>query len=148
MSTPKKQPTVEQTKRRAQRTIYTRLAELGIETVTAVYCGSDDSGAIDHVITVPSRDDALAATIALPVQEDRWNAATKRYEPGPVTHTTMSLQDAIKHWVYELLEDHHPGWEIDGGSDGQIIIDVKRRRATINHTYYTHTSDHQVTVVR
>jgi hypothetical protein len=148
MSTPKKQPTVEQTKRKARRTIYARLAELSIETITAVYCGSDDSGCIDHIITVPSLDAALAATVELPVQADRWNATSQRYEPGPVTHCTMPLKNAIEVWAYDLLEEHHPGWEIDAGSDGQIIIDVKRRRATVNHTYYSHTSDHQVTVVR
>ena len=43
------------------------------------------------------------------------------------------MRDAIVHWCYELLEDHFPGWEIDGGSNGTIDIDVKKRRGQLEH---------------
>ena len=53
------------------------------------------------------------------------------------------MRDAIVHWCYELLEDHFPGWEIDGGSNGTIAIDVKKRRGQLQHdARYTDTTSY------
>lgn len=53
------------------------------------------------------------------------------------------MRDAVVHWCYELLEGHFPGWEIDGGADGTISIDVKMRRGQLEHeARYTETTSH------
>ena len=115
---------------------YASLAALGIAKIEVIYDGCGDSGCIEeataydeagHVIeTMP---DTL---VTITVRDTVWNADTNRCESRFIEQQVPPWE-AIKHWYYDILEDHFPGWEIDDGSSGTITIDVKKRRGKLEH---------------
>ena len=112
------------------------LAALGIAKIEIIYDGSGDSGCIEeataydeagHVIeTMP---DTL---VAITVRDTVWNEVTNKCEPRFIERQVPPWE-AIKHWSYDILEAHFPGWEIDDGSSGTITIDVNKRRGKLEH---------------
>jgi hypothetical protein len=79
-----------------------QLRELGVESVTAEYDGSGDSGQIENP------------------------------EFGPVEVPT-ALTTAVQDLFYDLLGELYGGWEINEGSFGQFIWNV--REDNINLVY-------------
>lgn len=122
------------------KAIYDALTGLGIRTITATYSGSDDSGCIDSVAALDGSRKPIslpAQTVTLHHQEDVWDADARNYVPKIMEPRPVALPEAVEDWCYQLLEEHHAGWENDDGSDGTITIDVRKRRCRITHTYYS-----------
>lgn len=46
---------------------------------------------------------------------------------------SRDLYEELERIAYDLLEDRHPGWEINEGSTGTIEIDVKARVTRLHH---------------
>lgn len=46
------------------------------------------------------------------------------------------VPQSVLHYCYVWLERHHGGWEIDDGSDGRFIFNLKNRYLTTSHTFY------------
>jgi hypothetical protein len=47
-----------------------------------------------------------------------------------------SFHDAVEDLVFDLLQDHFPGWYASDGCSGLITIDAKTLQGTIAHDWY------------
>ena len=55
----------------------------------------------------------------------------------------QSLNSALEQLTYLALERHHPGWEINDGACGELIIDVATPSFVLDcQLRYTATDDH------
>jgi len=88
--------------------LYDTLAEAGFNIVTVSYSGMNDEGWIQvvHVADPPLPE-------GVELSED--------------------LKRHIRDAAYDVLESKFPGWEINEGSEGEITIDVRNRRAAVHH---------------
>lgn len=51
--------------------------------------------------------------------------------------TNSAVPADIEHWMYEELERHCGGWEINEGSDGTFVFDFNQSVVHLEHTYNT-----------
>lgn len=85
---------------------YAALEAAGITRVVIEYNGAGDEGWIDSITAEP--------------------------DPDAIEYRT-ELYDTLKRQAYDLLEEHHGGWEINEGSTGTITLDVPFQRCRLNH---------------
>lgn len=141
--------------------VFAKLKELGIKKVMVNYEGSGDSGDFEKPYLVNEED-------LINDSPGRW-ASNEAYEKTvfateKVTIYTVSshfdwqtekwindgkdnevtLGAAIQDIAYGLLEAKHPGWEINDGADGKLIIDVETQTITLDHNEYEMTSTNYV----
>lgn len=83
-----------------------QLRQRAVETVTAQYDGSGDSGQIE---------DPDFGSVEVP----------------------QGLSTAVHNLFYDLLEEHYGGWEINEGSFGQFVWNVKGDEITLEHNTRT-----------
>ncbi len=88
----------------------------------AFYNGSSDSGYIEEVYLV-TQEDLDTNTLAGPREE-----LGEKDRDG-----CHSLQELIRDYVYHLLPS---GWEINEGSEGVVVIDMKTLHGRIYHTEF------------
>jgi hypothetical protein len=87
---------------------YDRLARTGFDAIVIEYNGSNDEGWINHVFGRPASEDISLAS---------------------------DLIGELEQKAYDLLEDNYGGWEINEGSSGEIVIDLKERKTYLNHNW-------------
>lgn len=65
-------------------------------------------------------------------RQSDWDEAKQEYANsfGP---EDVALDDAIKDWCYDVLEEHFPSWGNDDGAFGTITIDVATRKGRFEH---------------
>ena len=101
------------------------LAQSGIATVELAYDGMCDSGCIEAPICFDAENNVLECpALALEIEE---------FAPGlpQLTRTSKPLAEALEAVVYDALEVHHPGWEINEGAFGTFRIDVATSTMTL-----------------
>jgi hypothetical protein len=94
------------------------LATSSIAVVNVEFDGAGDSGQIATIEYLgadgwPIEPDDAFITLAAP-----------SHDGLTVEHAVHSLRDAVEHFVYDCLEETHPGWEIDAGAYGTFRFDV------------------------
>lgn len=89
--------------------IFDELVRLGVGEVKIEYSGSGDEGFINDV------------------------TATGLGGDSDLEISVGDLHGSLENWAYGVLEEHHPGWEINEGSDGNIVLNVSTRKATLNY---------------
>ena len=98
--------------------ILPRLQDAGIARVEIRFDGCGDSGAVEECACL----DAAGAGIPCP------DVTLLEGEAGSVDRTgsrePQSLGQALEQLTYLALERHHPGWEINDGACGELVIDV------------------------
>ena len=98
--------------------ILPRLREAGIARVEIRFDGCGDSGAVEECACL----DAAGAGIPCP------DVTLLEGEADSVDCTgsrePQSLGQALEQLTYLALERHHPGWEINDGACGELVIDV------------------------
>ncbi|MFA5951891.1 MAG: DUF6878 family protein [Hyphomicrobium sp.] len=119
------------------------LRQHGIETVTASFDGSGDSGSI-HDISYEPRTHAHAASTAnvehLRTQrffdDGQWKRA--------VTAELTTVNAAIDSLTYDYLEEVGVDWYNDDGGFGELIIDVEQGSVSleVNHRYTESTTEY------
>lgn len=123
--------------------LYANLARHCITRVVIAYDGSADSGCIGDVTLFGVDDNAMPmpeAQVEYMVDLREYNPSTGGFELQRKSRTGP-LRDAIENWCYDLLALHFPGWEINGGADGTIELDVPKKSGTWEHnTHYIETS--------
>jgi hypothetical protein len=82
------------------------LLHVGYTNVRIAYYGSSDEGSIGEIT-------AEVGDVEAVIPDD--------------------LTNQLENWAYEVLESHHPGWEINEGSEGDITIDVVAGKAVLSH---------------
>ena len=94
------------------------LRTAGIARVEIGFDGYGDSGAVEECACY----DAANASVACP------DAPVEPFRPetseGNVDVEPQSLAAALESLGYLALERHHPGWEINDGASGALMIDV------------------------
>lgn len=48
----------------------------------------------------------------------------------------LEVPQSVIHYCYVWLEQDHGGWEIDDGSDGIFIFNLKNKTVTLHHNWY------------
>lgn len=84
------------------------LLGLGIGDVHIEYNGASDEGWIGEITAKALQG---SAELAIPT----------------------GINDQIERWAYDVLENYHPGWEINEGSDGRIALNVSAKTASLSH---------------
>jgi len=93
----------------------------GIARVTCTYSGSNDEGWLE--------------------KPHLYNAANQRLAAGPDTPALFALCEQIETFLNEILEDQHPGWEINDGADGEFSWDIPADKLTnTHHEHYMSTN--------
>ena len=98
--------------------ILPRLREAGIARVEIRFDGCGDSGAVEECACL----DAAGAGIPCPdvtLLEGEADSVDRTGSREP-----QSLGQALEQLTYLALERHHPGWEINDGACGELVIDV------------------------
>lgn len=98
--------------------ILPRLQEVGIARVDIRFDGCGDSGAVEECACL----DAAGAGIPCPdvtLLEGEADSVDRTGSREP-----QSLGQALEQLTYLALERHHPGWEINDGACGELVIDV------------------------
>ncbi|ARR56509.1 hypothetical protein HY78_25270 [Rhizorhabdus wittichii DC-6] len=117
--------------------ILPRLQDAGIARVEIRFDGCGDSGAVEECACL----DAAGAGIPCP------DVTLLEGEAGSVDRTgsrePQSLGQALEQLTYLALERHHPGWEINDGACGELVIDVAEATFMLDCSLrFTATDDH------
>jgi len=94
------------------------LQDAGIARVEIRFDGFGDSGAVEECACL----DAAGAGIPCPdvtLLEGEADSVDRTGSREP-----QSLGQALEQLTYLALERHHPGWEINDGACGELVIDV------------------------
>lgn len=117
--------------------ILPRLQEAGIARVEIRFDGCGDSGSVEECVCL----DAAGAAIAcrdVTLQEGEAHTAD-----GAGSEQLPSLGQALEQLTYLALERHHPGWEINDGACGELVIDVAVATFVLDCSLrFTATDDH------
>ena len=117
--------------------ILPRLQDAGIARVEIRFDGCGDSGAVEECVCL----DAAGAAITCPdvtLQEGEAHTAD-----GAGSEQLPSLGQALEQLTYLALERHHPGWEINDGACGELVIDVAEATFVLDCSLrFTATDDH------
>lgn len=113
------------------------LRTAGIARVEIGFDGYGDSGAVEECACY----DAANASVACP------DAAVEPFRPEPSEDNAeaeaQSLAAALESLGYLALERHHPGWELNDGAYGQLVIDVADASFTLECSLrFTASEDH------
>lgn len=117
--------------------ILPRLQDAGIARVEIRFDGCGDSGAVEECACL----DAAGAGIPCP------DVTLLEGEAGSVDRTgsrePQSLGQALEQLTYLALERHHPGWEINDGACGELVINVAEATFVLDCSLrFTATDDH------
>jgi hypothetical protein len=114
--------------------ILKHLKKIKAGSVTIIYEGSGDSGSVEEVRVFDKEGKQLELSedpaILVELRHTRfsngnWENVTEEKE--------VDLEDALEELAYDALAGHHPGWEINEGSYGELNINVKDGTATLQH---------------
>jgi hypothetical protein len=104
----------------------------GVTRITAEYAGYSDSGSIDEPEFEPSG--ALNPNAYIDSVPSPWQAG-KMIE--------RKVVNIIADIFYQLLEQAHPGWEINDGSQGMFTWDIATNKIALEHgENYTSTENY------
>jgi len=113
------------------------LRQAGIARLEIRFDGYGDSGAIEEIVCL----DAAGQVLACPEIAIEIAPGDSSDECGEVRHEL--LRGALESLGYLALERHHPGWELNDGAAGELVIDVAAASFTLECSLrYTATEDH------
>ncbi len=128
-------PTSHENQTNARAALLAKLAALGVAYVHVEYDGSGDSGCIGRVELcdaahkeIEPLDEKFDVTLFRSV----WRTAANAYQLEPEVRT-LSADEAVHEWCYDLLEQHFAGWENDDGAYGAIEFDVAKETIELTH---------------
>ncbi len=123
------------------------LTRLGVERVSITYAGCGDSGDVETVDIEPATCEAVLDT----EQIGLWHVI-HTHADGQTTATLTqgeptSVIEALKAFALDWLEFTHPGWEINDGGSGSIVMVMEEQRCELeHHQYYTESELHEYTL--
>jgi len=117
--------------------ILPRLQDAAIARVEIRFDGCGDSGAVEECVCL----DATGAPMPCPDVTLLEGEADKADRTG--SEQLHSLGQALERLTYLALERHHPGWEINDGACGELVIDVAEAIFVLDCSLrFTATDDH------
>lgn len=113
------------------------MQDAGIARVEIRFDGCGDSGAVEECACL----DAAGAGIPCPEVSLMEGEADSVDRTG--SREPQSLGQALEQLTYLALERHHPGWEINDGACGELVIDVAEATFVLDCSLrFTATDDH------
>lgn len=97
--------------------LFAALSATGITCVDASFDGYGDSGQIESI-------DAKADGANTPLPEATVTLNIIGWRDTDSTERTLSVREAIEHFVYDCLAQTHGGWENNEGAFGTFVFDV------------------------
>lgn len=117
--------------------ILPRLLEAGIARIEVRFDGCGDSGAVEECAC----HDAQGVAVSCPDVTLMEGDADSVDRAG--SEERQSLGQALEQLTYLALERHHPGWEINDGACGELLIDVAEATFVLDCSLrFTATDDH------
>lgn len=129
--------------------IFDLLSENGVESFEVAFDGQGDDGNVEEPSKVIPKKAAKKFDLLMEenIEGARVSNGTRFGPDGPETvwNNNVSLKDLIENVCYDTLEAVCAGWEINEGSWGTFIFDVKKRKVHLdfnervvesNHTGY------------
>jgi len=113
------------------------LRTAGVARVEIRFDGCGDSGAIEEFVCYDAANKSVPCPEAgvEPFREER-------SDPDAGTDRS-SLAAALESLAYLALERHHPGWELNDGAYGELVIDVAEASFTLDCSLrFTAADDH------
>lgn len=117
-----------------RKEILTQLRALNVASVVVDYDGSGDSGQVESVEARTAGGNAI--DLAVPAGMKEVEEGHYVVGQGFLTQKKIKpvlLRERIEDFAYAWLEDQHPGWEINGGSYGQLTISVATGEFKFGH---------------
>lgn len=106
------------------------LTALGVASVTVCFEGYGDSGSIEEVTYLDASNAGMPCPEAMIEIEGR---------------DEIALSSVIEELAYSALELHHPGWEINDGAHGELLIDVAKASVQLDcNLHYTAYDSHSI----
>lgn len=113
------------------------LREAGVTKVEVRFDGCGDSGAVEECACFD------AAGTSVPCPEARIEPYISDHPAEANQDESTTLSAALESITYLALECHHPGWEINDGACGELVIDVTEANFVLDcQLRYTATDDH------
>lgn len=106
--------------------LFSVLSAAGITRVDVSFDGYGDSGQIESI-------DAKADRTNTPLPEATVTLAIFGWRDTDPTERTLSIRDAIEHFVYDCLAQTHGGWENNEGAFGTFVFDVADQSITLDY---------------
>ena len=103
---------------RLKAAIIDPLRNAEIARVEIRFDGCGDSGAVEECVCLD------AAGVPIPCPEVSLMAGEADSVDRTGSREPQSLGRALEQLTYLALERHHPGWEINDGACGELVIDV------------------------
>ena len=94
------------------RDVIPQLKENEVAKVMAHYSGSGDEGCVEEIEFLGNDNNAVPC------------------EMGDTVHHKIKIAATM------ILAEEFPGWELDGGGDGTINLDVQRGKISIEHAQH------------
>lgn len=122
---------------RLKEAVVPPLRQAGIARVGIRFDGYGDSGAVEEIECSDTAGQALACP-------DIYVAIASDDDPGRPDETRQDLlRSSLEKLAYLALERYHPGWEINDGASGELVIDVAEASFMLECSLrYTGTEDH------
>ena len=96
---------------------YDELSAIPVEKIVITFHGSGDEGYVEEISTEPELPDGV--------------------------EISGDFENHLQEAVYDILNSHHAGWEINEGSQGHVVVFLRERRALVHYgeneiktTYY------------
>lgn len=113
------------------------LQEAGVTKVEVRFDGCGDSGAVEEWACFD------AAGTSVPCPEAMIEPHISDHPEAANQDESTTLSAALESITYLALECHHPGWEINDGACGELVIDVTEASFVLDcQLRYTATDDH------
>lgn len=103
------------------------LAEADLVRVDVAFDGYGDEGQIVGISCIGADDCERDSPLA------QIEVQSVIHDGSGVTSSVMPAARAIEHVCYDLLEQHHSGWENNEGGYGSFTFDVARELITYTH---------------
>ena len=117
--------------------IIPRLQEAGIVRVEIRFDGCGDSGAVEECVCLDSTGAPMPCPDVTLLEDEAGNS------DGDGSAELHSLGQALEQLTYLALERHHPGWEINDGACGELVIEVAEETFVLDCSLrFTATDDH------
>jgi hypothetical protein len=112
------------------RLVFDYLGKRNIKQIKVVFDGCGDSGQIEDISTDRNKDDKDLLNEMVPFSHinrgGEWDNEKKAWVEKDCTEGT--LRELLGEVVYNKLNDDHSGWEINSGSFGTFVFDIKKRK--------------------
>lgn len=112
------------------------------------YEGVGDSGDVSSVVATMVGDQPFDLEAEVTIYVERHEFRDGQHHLS-LTEESMPIEDALRDFVNQALEQHHGGWENGDGGAGQVIfrcgLDGEPGSVTLQHSNYFTESDYTET---